>query len=57
MLELKLPDQMVAIIMRTLGRQPHDDVRQTIDEIARQVNAQRQMPQEGNVTRLRDDNQ
>lgn len=55
MLELKLTDQMVAVIMRTLGRQPHDEVRMVIDEIARQINIQRQ-PQDNNVTRLRDGN-
>jgi hypothetical protein len=54
MLELKLNDQMVMIVMRTLGKQPHDEVRQVIDEIARQINLQRQTPQDGNVTRLRD---
>lgn len=56
MLDLKLSDQMVAVIMRTLGKQPHDEVRMVIDEIARQVTVQRQPPQDTNVTRLRDGN-
>ncbi len=56
MIELRLPDQMVMLIMRCLGRQPHDEVRQTIDEMARQINLQRKPEEEANVTRLRDGN-
>jgi hypothetical protein len=40
MLKLELHPQMIAIIMRALGAQPHDQVRAVVDEIVRQVRPQ-----------------
>lgn len=57
MIELKLSEQMLMVILRCLGKQPHDEVRPVIDEVVRQINSQRQAPpQDDNVTRLRDGN-
>lgn len=50
MIELRLPDQAVVAIMQILGKQPHNEVRALIDEITRQINAQRQS-QDGNIAK------
>ncbi len=42
MLKFELSEQHVAIIGRALGQLPHDAVRATIDEMQKQIDAQRQ---------------
>lgn len=46
MLKFELPPEMVAVIGKALGAQPHDAVRATIDELQKQINAQQQPPLE-----------
>lgn len=44
MIKLELPDEMVQIIGVALDHMPHGQVRRTVDEIQRQINAQAQEP-------------
>lgn len=43
---IELNDNHLAIIGRALGQQPHDMVRDTIDELQKQITAQRQAAQQ-----------